>query len=69
MERELDEFVTTNHQTEAELDAHAHFIYRQVINQASDCLLRSHEMKVTCSYFDEMSDNLQKLLKDVSCTK
>lgn len=65
MESDLDHFVNANHETEAELDAHAHFVYRQIVNQAGDCLQRSREMKVTSVYFDEMSANLQRLLKEV----
>jgi microtubule-associated serine/threonine kinase len=42
------------------------FVHHQVIEMARDCLQKSEERLVTSRYFYEMSENLERLLNEVS---
>lgn len=42
------------------------FVHHQVIEIAKDCLNKSNEKLITSRYFYELSENLEKLLMEVS---
>jgi microtubule-associated serine/threonine kinase len=42
------------------------FVHHQVIEMARDCLQKSEERLITSRYFYEMSENLERLLNEVS---
>lgn len=52
--------------SEYECDAISSFLLHQVMELAKDCLEKSQDKLITSSYFYELSDSLEKLLKDVS---
>ena len=41
-------------------------LFAQVIQMARDCLLKSGDKLITSRYFYELSENLEKLLTEVS---
>ena len=43
-------------------DGSARFIHNQIVELAKDCLEKSHEDSITTLYFNEMTDNLERLL-------
>ena len=45
-------------------DAAAHFVYNQIIELAKSCLDKSIESQLTCAYFDEITNSLEKLLNE-----
>ena len=49
-------------------DAAAHFVYNQIIELAKSCLDKSKECQLTCAYFDEITNSLEKLLNE-ACDK
>ncbi|XP_053394336.1 microtubule-associated serine/threonine-protein kinase 3-like isoform X2 [Mercenaria mercenaria] len=51
---------------ESEIDAISSFLLHQVMELAKDCLEKSHDKLITSAYFYELSDSLEKLLKDAS---
>ena len=55
-------------QTEIAQDAIAiaRFVHHQAIEMAKDCLHKSKEKLITSGYFYELSENLEKLLTEVS---
>ena len=44
----------------------ARFVHHQVVEMAKDCLQKSREKLITSRYFYELSENLEKLLTEVS---
>lgn len=44
----------------------ARFVHCQVVQHARDCLQKALSGLVTCRYFYEMTENLSKLVEDVS---
>lgn len=50
---------------ESEIDAISSFLLHQVMELAKDCLEKSQDKLITSAYFYELSDSLEKLLKDV----
>ena len=68
MEDRLEQFIQTNKTMEGcnESDGIARFVHHQVIELARDCLLKSNEKLITSGYFYELSENLNRLLCDVS---
>lgn len=50
---------------EGDLDAVSSFLLHQVMELAKDCLEKSQDKFITSTYFYELSDSLEKLLKDV----
>lgn len=49
-----------------EHDGTARFVHHQVIELATDCLHKSQDKMISSTYFYEMTENLEKLLADVS---
>lgn len=49
---------------EIQKDAAAHFVYNQIIELAKSCLEKSRESQLTCAYFDEITNSLEKLLTE-----
>ena len=49
-----------------EKDGTARFVHHQVLELAADCLNKSKEKMISSAYFYELSENLEKLLADVS---
>jgi len=43
-------------------DGSARFIHNQIVELAKDCLVKSNEDLITTDYFNEMTDNLERLL-------
>ncbi|CAF2768927.1 unnamed protein product [Rotaria sp. Silwood2] len=43
-------------------DGSARFIHNQIVELAKDCLEKSHDDLITTSYFNEMTNNLERLL-------
>jgi hypothetical protein len=46
-------------------DGSARFIHNQIVELAKDCLEKSHEDLITTLYFNEMTNNLERLLLNV----
>lgn len=67
MEDRLEQFIDMN-RAPADSDAIMSFLHHQVLEMARDCLQKSKEKLITGNYFCELSENLEKLLKDVSNT-
>ncbi|GAB1603534.1 hypothetical protein Ahia01_000634700, partial [Argonauta hians] len=63
MEERLDLFIELN-RAPAESDAILSFLHHQILEIARDCLQKSREKLITSNYFCELSENLEKLLKD-----
>jgi len=68
MEERLAQFIDSNllDELDTELDGAARFVQHQVVELARDCLERSVSKHISTSYFCELTDNLEKLLHDVS---
>ena len=69
MEDNLKQFIENCQQLEAspvmESDGAMRFVCRQIVELAKDCLGKSRENLISIGYFYELSENLEKLLKDV----
>ncbi|CAE1285272.1 MAST [Acanthosepion pharaonis] len=63
MEDRLEQFIDMN-RAPADSDAIMSFLHHQVLEMARDCLQKSKEKLITGNYFCELSENLEKLLKD-----
>ncbi|XP_036362224.1 microtubule-associated serine/threonine-protein kinase 3 isoform X3 [Octopus sinensis] len=63
MEERLELFIELN-RAPVEPDAILSFLHHQVLEMARDCLQKSQEKLITSNYFCELSENLEKLLKD-----
>lgn len=50
----------------ADLPAVARFVHVQILEHARDCLEKSRQKVITSRYFYELTENLEKLLADVS---
>ena len=70
MEERLTNFIQNNQtmkSTEAaDSIAIVRFVHHQIIEMARDCLQKSQDKLITSRYFYEMSENLEKLLAEVS---
>jgi len=68
MEERLSQFIDNNHvdEVDTELDGAVRFVQRQVVELARDCLEKSVSKHISTSYFCELSENLERLLHDVS---
>ena len=77
MEERLKNFITNNSDTmtktqtrgeeiAADSIAIVRFVHHQTIEMARDCLQKSEDKLITSRYFYEMSENLEKLLTQVS---
>ncbi len=69
MEERLHQFVETHEKMigiDVESDGTARFIHHQVIELARDSLKMSQDKMISSGYFYELSENLEKLLHDVS---
>lgn len=74
MEERLNTFIEDNRTLEVQGSqdiaqdgvAIARFVHHQVIEMAKDCLQKSQEKLITSRYFYELSENLEKLLCEVS---
>ena len=66
MEDKLEKFFQDNQLTDVANDPVTSFVHHQVLEMAKDCLSRSKEKLLTTHYFYEMSENLEKLLLEVS---
>ena len=69
MEERLRQFVQSNARLdsdELESDGTARFVHHQVVELARDCLHKSEDKLISSAYFFELSENLEKLLHDVS---
>ncbi|CAH8669666.1 unnamed protein product [Dicrocoelium dendriticum] len=53
-----------DHMDTVSWSAVARFVHRQVIQHAKDCLQKALSRLVTCRYFYEMTENLNKLVED-----
>ena len=42
------------------------FVHHQILEQARDCLQKSQDKMISGDYFFSMSENVEKLLEDVS---
>ena len=68
MEENLQQFVDSNKDlishvdVNFQLDPVSRFIYNQIIELAKLCLEKSKANQLTCNYFDEMTNSLDKLL-------
>ncbi|GBM29661.1 Microtubule-associated serine/threonine-protein kinase 4 [Araneus ventricosus] len=64
MEEKLRQFLNEHrHYDHSDsLDAVARFVHHQIIQMAEDCLIQSQNQSLTCNYFIELSENLEKLL-------
>ena len=68
MEERLQQFIESNllEEVDTELDGAARFVQHQVVELARDCREKSVSKHISTSYFCELSDNLERLLHDVS---
>ena len=72
MEERLSNFIgqnetlSTNADIAADSVAIVRFVHHQVLEMARDCLQKSEDKLITSRYFYEMSENLEKLLIQVS---
>ena len=69
MEERLSQFIDSNQIVEAtmvESDGAVRFVHHQVIELARDCLNKSKAKLISIGYFYELSENLERLLHDVS---
>lgn len=68
MEERLAKFIDGNKlEPEGDInsDCIARFVHHQLIELAQDCLLKSQENHLSCAYFYEMSEQLEKLTSQV----
>ncbi len=47
--------------------ATARFVHKQVLELARDCLEKTLASLITCRFFFELTEKLEKLVVDVSC--
>jgi len=68
MEERLSQFIDSNllEEVDTELDGAARFVQHQVVELARDCLAKSVSKHISTSYFCELTENLERLLHDVS---
>ena len=69
MEERLRQFVEkhgTLDLSPLDCDAIARFVHHQLVEMARDCLAKSRDKLISSAYFYELSENLEKLLQDVS---
>ncbi len=69
MEERLRQFIESMEKVdsaEVESDGTARFLHHQAIELARDCLDKSEQKMISSSYFYELSENLERLLIDVS---
>ena len=77
MEERLKNFITNNSDTlskaqskgeeiSADSIAIVRFVHHQTLEMARDCLQKSEDKLITSRYFYEMSENLEKLLTQVT---
>ena len=59
------EYLDSEESLPAESVAIVRFVYRQFVELARDCLEKSEQGHITCSYFYDMTENLEKLLNEV----
>lgn len=52
--------------SDLESDGIARFVHHQIVEMARDCLSKSKDKLISSAYFYELSENLEKLLQDVS---
>lgn len=64
MEEKLRKFLEINGEPD-DADSIARFVHHQLIELAQDCLHKSLENHISCAYFYEMSEQLEKLTSDV----
>lgn len=64
MEEQLHQFVETAQPPPIQLDPAARFIHSQIVELAKLCLEKSRSNQLTCSYFDEISSSLERLLAE-----
>ena len=68
MKYDLNEFITTNSNQASieynQMDPVARFIHNQIIELAKSCLDKSERNELTCAYFDEITNSLEKLLAE-----
>lgn len=69
MEERLTAFIENNRDIESLNDATARFVHHQVVELARDCLQKAQEKLITTRYFYELSENLERLLCDVSACR
>ncbi|XP_065569357.1 microtubule-associated serine/threonine-protein kinase 3-like isoform X4 [Artemia franciscana] len=58
------EYLDSEESLPAESVAIVRFVYRQFVELARDCLEKSEQGHITCSYFYDMTENLEKLLNE-----
>lgn len=63
MEENLMAFID-NKKLDANLDAAARFVHNQIIELAKSALDKSKDSQLTCAYFDELTNSLEKLLSE-----
>lgn len=70
MEERLTQFVNENKTLEVDENCDflpiLRFVHHQVLEMARDCLNKSQNKLITSPYFYEMSENLERLLMEVS---
>lgn len=68
MEEKLEKFLLDNIELDQEgaSDAVTRFVHHQVIETAKDCLQKSKDQLITSHYFYEITENLEKLLAEVT---
>jgi microtubule-associated serine/threonine kinase len=67
MEECLAQFIEVNQldEVDVELDGTARFVQHQVVELARDCLEKSRTKLISSTYFYELSENLERLRRDV----
>lgn len=72
MEERLTNFIEENKTLDFGKDCDylpiVRFVHHQVLEIARDCLHKSQSKLITSQYFHEMSENLERLLTEVSTT-
>lgn len=64
MEEKLKKFLEVNEEPD-DPDSIARFVHHQLIELAQDCLQKSLENHISCAYFYEMSEQLEKLTSEL----
>jgi serine/threonine protein kinase len=69
MEENLQQFIDANNddlnaKDQFQIDPAARFVKNQIIEMAKLCLEKSKENQLSCTYFDEMTSSLEKLLNE-----
>lgn len=64
MQEHLNQFIEQVQQPPAHLDPAARFIHNQVVELAKLCLEKTSSNQLTCSYFDDVTNSLEKLLSE-----